>query len=104
VALTMTSQLSASEFGVPDKQSSFHESQGGRLGDPYCTGRLGLAFCGSQIRGVHDQRRPMYAMAGGWPANRRRNARNFHVLSLSFLASMLQMWLPLDLVFLPSSL
>ena len=58
---------------MPDMVSPFHASHGGSPGDAYCTGMFARDACGSHTRGVHDQRRPMYATPGGAPASLRWN-------------------------------
>ena len=88
---------------MPDSVSPFHASHGGSPGDAYCTGMFARDACGSHTRGVHDQRRPMYATPGGAPASLRWNGRKSHPPS-AFFASTCQMWFPFDLDFLPSSL
>jgi hypothetical protein len=103
-AVTVTSQLCASGGGIPASTSSFHNSQDGNESEPYLTDPLNLAPCGSHTRGCHDHRRPTYATVGGDPASLRWNGLNFQPPSWLFLASICQMWFPLDLVFFPSSL
>ncbi len=76
LASTVTSQLCASGGGIPVSDSSFHESQAGSAGELYVTGMFARDACGSQMRGVHVQRRPTYATPGGVPASFRLNGRN----------------------------
>ena len=88
---------------MPVNAPSFHDSHDGKDGELYLTGILDLDACGSQIRGCHVQRRPMYATPGGAPANLRWKARKSQPVSV-FFASTCQIWLPFDFDFLPSSL
>lgn len=87
LASTVTSQLSASGGGIPDSVSSFQDSQEGRFGEVYVTGIFAREAWGSQMRGVQDHRRPMYATPGGAPASLRWKGRNVHPPSVFFAST-----------------
>ena len=80
----------------PCRTLSSHASHSGKLGDMNDASIAALEHCGSHTRGAHCHVRPTNATDGAVPLMQRVNSRKSHFLSGIFLASTVQMWLPLD--------